>query len=1427
MANKTINQLENINVLSGTNLFPLYHNLSTYSTRLSAIEKFIVDNINLNKTVSAYFDPNIKYSVPLSDNTVVTNSISSKAVTNDKLADLAVNTNNIISNSITTEKLSSGSVTSDKLASGSVASDKLSDNSVINSKISDNSINSNKLSSGSVTTDKLADSSVTKQKLGDVVKVDGGLSKDNNGIFISTDNAVNAQALMYDGVKWVPKDIEVSDFKNTDALGNLYPQGTVVSYNASLGSWVASPPEITVTTEQGYIKRLANCFDAGGNYAAVTNDNRVIAWGTLNKDKFGGSTTATNVEATKNVRVPFWNNYDGYKNPTQYFPYGGDYLDENKTAVIGDVLWNSTNGMALVYGSTNTIVNGGDVWVCGTNGGIVSAAYADPTSIAISNDNDGYVVTENAKTTQSTLTRIVPEMDFRDMNALSAVPKSKHIIPNKYSQGDGSVTPNISLSSVKEQYYFSYAHGVKFVDSLGNIKDIAGSATISNATSQKGGVANDGDNGSTARFSTPNGIAQDTEGVIYVCDTGNHNIKRIRNNAARNVMVIAGIAAENGASVQTGSTDGRGTTAARFDSPRKIVIHPTDNKIMYVSDSHRIRKMTIAQSDLINEIWYVTTIAGFSASGGIVNGVGNTVRFNTPAGLALNKDGSILYIADTENKCIRSLNTTTSAVSTYVSGNFNTAAKLNAPFGICKGPNNNTLFVFEYSGHKIAKVDIDPITKAGTVTRLAGSGTAGSVDAATLSASTFNGPINGLYLNDKLYISENVGHRIRMIDFTTITPTITTIVGTGTGGSTDSLSGNKATVNNPHQMATDGTHIYIADYASHKIRRLTPTKTSTTNNPLTTIAGKGTAGGVDSLSAINATFNGPTGIVYDNSNNCLYVCDYGGHTIRKITLTFPYKVETIAGLAATTGNINSEIGINARFNVPYYMKLDGNYLYVCEIGNECVRRITLTSPYKVETIIGTGTASTKYGDGAVANIKDPTGLEIIGTDMYITQYTDHVVSKASTNFPYKLQPFVGTLGTAGSDNTGVATIDWKPYGLTIDDNEMLYFTDISGDRVGKINTLSPNKEISFFQKFPIGNMGIGAKTDKATSGFIKTNIIENGVEVKFKTIKRGGSAKILFAALDVNDSLWVWGTSIHGAFGIGHGSTAESVLPPTKVKRFSGQIKEFEISCSDANNSIITIITKDNKMYAAGTNNKGQLARNNLTATYTHREFKFEECLKNINGVISIVDNASKLATSFYAGASNNFYIDTSGEVWACGNNTVGLLGNGNDGNTNQSTFVKINDLSNVKKLLINGSSSPIAYALTNDGKIFSWGYNGAAKGQTLTNEITLANIKKPTRCWNFDKKSEVDNAVDIFMSDNTAADQALIAYLDSNKYVYFGGYKADVAGPDFADNIPYFKRFNVKNVTNDVLISGEDALVHRENGTTYQVKSIGPQKVF
>lgn len=135
----------------------------------------------------------------------------------------------------------------------------------------------------------------------------------------------------------------------------------------------------------------------------------------------------------------------------------------------------------------------------------------------------------------------------------------------------------------------------------------------------------------TDRLNTPSQIAFDKNGDLIVADSGSHTIKKIK--PAGEVEIVAGI--EN----QAGFADGAASSAL-FNAPVGLAV--AENKI-FVADTYNDKIRVI-------ENGAVTTLAG--SVQGFSDGTGAQAKFDTPTGLSVLADGSLL-VADTNNRRLR------------------------------------------------------------------------------------------------------------------------------------------------------------------------------------------------------------------------------------------------------------------------------------------------------------------------------------------------------------------------------------------------------------------------------------------------------------------------------------------------------------------------------------------------------------------------------------------------------------------------------------------------------------------------------------------------------------------------------------------------------------------------------------------------------
>jgi sugar lactone lactonase YvrE len=222
----------------------------------------------------------------------------------------------------------------------------------------------------------------------------------------------------------------------------------------------------------------------------------------------------------------------------------------------------------------------------------------------------------------------------------------------------------------------TYSVAINASNSFGNATPVTLSMTVSPTplvfNPLAGGQTGSSDGtGTAAEFNSPNGLAIDSQGNLYVADTGNYTIRKV--SASGVVTTIAGTPGLKG------SSDGKGA-AALFSSPTGIAVDATGN--LYVTDTgnNTVRK--------IDTTGQTSTIAGTPGVTGSTDNTGSEASFNGLTGIAVDSSGN-LYVADSGNDTIRKISpagavTTLAGLagqSGYVDA-FGIGARLSNPTGV-------------------------------------------------------------------------------------------------------------------------------------------------------------------------------------------------------------------------------------------------------------------------------------------------------------------------------------------------------------------------------------------------------------------------------------------------------------------------------------------------------------------------------------------------------------------------------------------------------------------------------------------------------------------------------------------------------------------------------------------------------------------------
>ena len=380
----------------------------------------------------------------------------------------------------------------------------------------------------------------------------------------------------------------------------------------------------------------------------------------------------------------------------------------------------------------------------------------------------------------------------------------------------------------------------------------------------------DGAAATAAQLNFPEGIAVDTVGNLYVSDTLDHRVRIV--SAAGAINPFAG----NGGFCRNPTAtcgDGHAATLANLFKPQQVAVDGSGN--VYIADTgdHKIRM--VDTTGTIN-LFAGSGIQGFGGDAGpAANGV-----LDLPVGVSLDGSGNVL-IADSGNQRVRIVSG--GVIQTLAGGGSGgdggpaTSALLAGPYTVA-GDSAGNLYIADTGNNRIRELS------GGIITTVAGTGSAGfSGNNGPATSAMLNGPtsvaVDGA---GNIFFSDTGNLVVRRID--AITHNITTVAGNGSScfptksACGDGGAATSANLTWPLTVAVDANdNLYIADYFSFKIR-----KVSGATQIISTVAGTGTAGKAgDGGLATKANLDHPSSVALDGAGN-IFISDQYNNKIRKV-----------------------------------------------------------------------------------------------------------------------------------------------------------------------------------------------------------------------------------------------------------------------------------------------------------------------------------------------------------------------------------------------------------------------------------------------------------------------------------------------------------------------------------------------------------------
>ena len=221
--------------------------------------------------------------------------------------------------------------------------------------------------------------------------------------------------------------------------------------------------------------------------------------------------------------------------------------------------------------------------------------------------------------------------------------------------------------------------------------------------------------------------------------------------------------------------------------------------------------------------------------------------------------------------------------------------------------------------------------------------------------------------------------------------------------------------------------------------------------------------------------------------------------------------------------------------------------------------------------------------------------------------------------------------------------------------------------------LSDNGDLYGFGCSSYGQLGLGS-----TDNVFSPTKIEPLNDIDFVTCSGGFSI-----CKTNNNEVYVWGNNEQGQLGVGNRNI---LYTPYKCENWI-DATIVDIKCGSSHT---IVLTSNQEVYSCGWNQYSQLGR---TSEEIFSDIPFSSTLKKIDELSDII--------RIECGINHSICIDSNGNLFVFGHNTLGQLGLGDRNNRNKP--IKHPSLSNIVDILCGGHCT---FVKTSNNEIYAFGRN-------------------------------------------------------------------------------------------------------------------------